>query len=172
MQSTKLSRLGGLLLTLQTFDQYYPPGNALTEWEQVHQKLNLYPLIVDRKDLSLLPDLFTENAIANYAGFLPCAVGLPEIKSGIAVATAKFNTQHLSETTLIDIHPDCETANTTAYLQATLFAHPQETVGQLVQVYPYYADHFVMTSDEWRIDNRLFALMGPGLSGNLTLIGL
>ena len=145
---------------------------ALTVWEHVHQKLNLYPLIIDRHLWDLIPDLFTEDAFANYTGFQPSAKGIATITAGLQAAVENFDTQHLFGTTRIDIAPDCKTADSTVYVQATLWTKPQQTPGQYATVYAFYQDHLVKTSEGWRIQNRVFELMGPGLSGNLTILGL
>lgn len=164
------------LLALLPTNSVATPGyeytsQYLTAWEAVHQKLNLYPLIIDGKLWSLLPDLFTPDATANYTGFQPNAAGIPAIQAGLEAAVATFDSQHLFGTTLINLDPGCEEANATVYVQATLFAKPQLSPGQVVYVYAYYADHLVLTAEGWRIDKRVFQVMGPGLAGNLTLVG-
>lgn len=146
--------------------------NELTVWESVHQTLHLYPIIIDRQEWSLLPQLFTPDATANYTGFQPYAAGIPAIQAGLINAVKTFTTQHLFGTTLIDVAADGQSANSTIYVQATLFLNPQASAGQVAYVYAYYADHLVLTSAGWRIDARIFALQKPGLAGNLTILGL
>lgn len=160
MRTTTILRF--LLLPLYT--------TALTTWEKIHQTLDTYPLAIDRKDFSLLSQVFAPNAFADYTGALSNLTGLPAIEAGLAASVAGVNSQHLLGTTVIDIHGHNGTANSTTYFQATLFGIPY-TVGEVLTLYGYYADELQVGNEGWRITNRLLVFQGPGLVGNLSLLG-
>lgn len=143
---------------------------TLTPWETIHQTLHTYPLAIDSKDFALLSSVFTPTATANYTGPLSNLTGLPAIQAGLAASVAHLFSQHLLGTTVVDIHGE-KGANSTTYFQATLFGNPY-SVGSVVYLYGYYADDLVESGgDKWLISKRTLVFQGPGMVGNLSLVG-
>jgi SnoaL-like domain len=99
-----------------------PLFNALSTWKQIHQTIHTYPLAIDRKNFSLLREVFTPNAFANYTGPLSSLTGLQAIETALTVSVANVLSQHLLGTIVIDIHKDQKSANSTTYFQASLFS--------------------------------------------------
>ena len=73
-------------------------------------------------------------------------------------------------TTVIDIHPDGNTANATTYVLSTAFGTPYY-VGSVAYIYGYYNDTIKKTHEGWRISYRRLYFQGPGVVGNLTVVG-
>ena len=144
---------------------------ALTPWENIHQTLHTYPLAIDSKDFGLLSEVFTPTAVANYTGPLSNLDGLPAIQAGLNASVAALFSQHLLGTTVIDIHQNKNTANSTTYFQASLFGNPY-SIGSVVYLYGYYADDLVRSGyQKWLISKRTLVFQGPGMVGNLSLVG-
>jgi len=143
---------------------------ALTPWEQIHQALHTYPLAIDSKDFGLLSAVFTPNAFANYTGALSNMTGLAAIQAGLAASVVSVDSQHLLGTTTIQIDNNGTVANSTTYFQASLFGKPY-SVGEVLYLYGYYQDQLVQVGNGWRIDNRLLVFQGPGMVGNLSVLG-
>ena len=118
-----------------------------------------------------LIQVFTPTAFANYTGPLSNLTGLPAIQAGLAASVADVFSQHLLGTTVIDIHEDSKTANSTTYFRASLFGDPY-SIGSVVYLYGFYADDEVKTAEGWRISNRQLVFQGPGFVGNLSLVGM
>ena len=100
-----------------------------------------------------LIQVFTPTASANYTGPLSNLNGLPAIQAGLAASVADVFSQHLVGTTVIDIHEDSKSANSTTYFRASLFGDPYY-IGSVVYLYGFYADDEVKTAEGWRISNR------------------
>ncbi len=143
---------------------------ALTPWEQIHQTLHTYPLAIDSKDYGLLSEVFTSDAFANYTGDLSNMTGLAAITAGLAASVANVDSQHLLGTTVIQIAANGTVANSTTYFQASLFGKPY-AVGEVLYLYGYYKDVLVPVEQGWRINNRLLVFQGPGMVGNLSVLG-
>ncbi|WPH01307.1 Hypothetical protein R9X50_00414600 [Acrodontium crateriforme] len=144
-----------------------PNTSGLSNYEQIQQKINLYGVIVDMKDWNRFDELFTQDVRTtsvngNFSGFDP-------VKQNIIQFIQRFDSQHLIGTTQIDIAHDCNSANVYSYAHATVWAHPQQTPGQVVYLSAAYTDHFVKTAHGWRISLRHFADAGPA-AGNLTIL--
>ena len=82
---------------------------------------------------------------------------------------AKVNSQHLLGTTLIDIHCDEISANSTTYFSASLFGKDY-SVGQELYLYGYYADALERRDEGWRIERRQLVFLGPGMVGNASIL--
>ena len=144
---------------------------ALTFWESIHQTIHTYPRAIDSKDFALFSEVFAPNAFANYTGDLSSLNGLSAIRKGLAASVANVDSQHLLGTTVIDIHSDRTSANSTTYFQASLFGKPY-TIGSVVYLYGYYADTLEKAIEGWRISKRQLVFQGPGYVGNLSLVGM
>ena len=144
----------------------------LSDWQQIHQILHLYPLVIDRKDWDNASLIFAEDVTADYNGVLAAGKGLDEIKAGMKEGTKGVSSQHHLGTTVINIAEDGKTANSTVYVVATMFKDPQENADQVAYLHGYYEDQLVKGADGWRIKKRMFSLQAPGLSGDLSVLGM
>ncbi|KAL9065785.1 MAG: hypothetical protein Q9161_008010 [Pseudevernia consocians] len=146
-------------------------ASALTPWESIHQTIHTYPLAIDSKDFAMLSKVFAPDASANYTGDLSNLNGLSAIQTGLAASVANVYSQHLLGTTVIDIHSDRITANSTTYFQASLFGKPY-SIGSVVYLYGYYGDALEKINEGWRISKRQLVFQGPGFVGNVSLLGM
>ena len=112
--------------------------------------------------MDLLPQIFTQDAIASYTAGANLSYGLEAIQYVHVHGTAGFISQHLLSNFLVSVVDDGCTANTTYYAITTLFTNPQQTTGQDVNLYGYYNDQLVKTADGWRIKYNEYRFFGPG----------
>ncbi len=116
--------------------------------------------------------MFTIDAFANFgAGSITNLTGLSEIETGLAASLASHTNQHQLGTTVIDIHQDGITANATTYFVSAAFGIPYY-VGSVAYIYGYYNDTIKKTHEGWRISFRKLVFQGPGVVGNLSVVGL
>jgi len=160
-----------LLLSAITSTAASGSPSQLTTWEQIHQTLHTYPLAVDFKQASLYPQVFANDAFANYTGPLANLTGIDAIREGLMASVASLISQHQLGTTVIDIHDDGVSANSTTYFTATLFTLMPNQMGSrdYTILYGLYSDQLKLVQNEgWRISTRYLEFMAPNL-GNLTL---
>lgn len=147
------------------------PTDGLTDYEAVIQTVNLEAISTDTRDWSLIPQIFTEDIWASYHPDIPPFVGLANLTTFLITSVEGFTCQHLQGTQMVKMGEDKITANATTFAQATLFADPLQTPGQVVYFYGYYNDQLVKTDQGWRIRHRVYRFISRGSVGNLTLLG-
>lgn len=130
--------------------------------------LDAYSTDVKRPDL--LPQIYTEDAVASYTASQNLSIGIEAIREVHVNGVKGFISQHLLSNFLIDVADDGMSANATYFAIATLFTNPQQTPGQFVNLYGYYNDKLVKTSDGWRIKYHQYRFFGPGWAGNQTIL--
>ena len=119
---------------------------------QVQQTLNLFPLSVDSKNYTILSEIFTEDAIANFQLF-PIANGLPAIVDGLSRLLAPLVSQHSYTTQEITLDNGTDGSAIT-YLQGNFFGQGNLT-GQVLNNYGKYLDDLTFVDGVgWRVRNR------------------
>lgn len=177
LQSSLLASFLSVILTIFSFPspsaaEFHTP-NVPTTWEKIHTILTQYARAIDSKDFALLSSIFTADAQANYTSYISHLAGLPAIQSALQTAVAQIDTQHLLGSITIDITDGGEVAlaNSTTYFQASLFGKGNLT-GKVLYQYGYYVDDLLLVQGEgWRIRKRELVFQGPGMVGDLAVIG-
>ena len=125
---------------------------------QIRNKLSLYAIAVDTKDFSLLSEVFTQIAIADYSAPPPNNIyhGLPAIQEFLKESVNTAVTQHTISSTVVD-SINGFSPNSTAYVVANCLGHG-DLIGQTLFIYGKYMDQWVSESGRWKIKNRHFTL--------------
>lgn len=112
-------------------DYYYQPPSQQSPADalslqvsviQIRNKLSLYFLALDGKNLTGLDYILTEDVVANYSTPIGVVKGLANVKEAIAKSLQGVDTQDLLGTQVIDVDPQnpC-TAKSLTYFAATFF---------------------------------------------------
>jgi ketosteroid isomerase-like protein len=127
--------------------------SSSTDREEIITKLYLYARAIDAKDFDILRDIFSDDAIVDYAIPGGAQLSLSDLIPWLREALAMFRlTQHVISNPLIDV--DVDAAASTAYLTA---AHEQ--VGKdgrrtTFVDHGVYKDTWTRTAQGWRIRRR------------------
>ena len=125
---------------------------------QIKNTLAKYPLSVDSKNYTIIPEIFTEDAFLGSPPPTGNFVGIPAIIEFLTAALENTLTQHSYGTQFIDV-PSEKEANAITYLTAT-FVGTGPKAGRGVVVHAQYLDMLVYLEDVgWRVSNRTLAIM-------------
>ena len=120
-------------------------GGAILD---IQQTLNLFPLSVDSKNYTMLADIFTHDARADFVLF-PAGYGLPAIVAALSKSLAGLKSQHSFTTQVITLQNETD-ASAVTYLQGNFFL-----TGQVLNNYGKYVDDLTFVQDVgWRVRNR------------------
>lgn len=147
---------------------------CLSDWEQIYQIINLYPLAVDFNSThELFPLIYAENAFANYSspdGKRQNLRGLQTIIDTFAPDGEHYDAHHLLGSIRINLTKDQpDKANGTFYALTNTFGKGR-FAGQQATFYGIYHDEYERIDEQgWRVTTRLFSQVGPA-SGNVSLL--
>ena len=133
-------------------------SSVATDVVQIQQTLNLFPLSVDRKNYSLLAEIFTADATANFL-VGPITHGLEEIQEQLQARLKGLISHHSLTTQSIEVEQGRKTASATSYLIAVFFGHGP-LAKQIFTNYGQYLDTLVLDQQAggWRVKNRTLVL--------------
>ena len=171
MQFTPLAVLfTATIITLATTSPTTTGADATVE---IQQTLNLFPISVDTKNYTILADLFTPDASADFA-IVPVVYGLSAISSGLQKELQGLVSQHSFTTQSITVHGD-RTASAITYLIANFFGQGNLT-GQVYTNYGQYRDTLKYVDGVgWRVSNKTLVntvssfRQAPSFEAELTL---
>ena len=123
---------------------------------QIRNKLSLYAFAVDLKNYDLLAEVFTVDAVSDYALPEPLK-GLVALQDFLSCQLAGKVTQHAISSTVIERPPARQTLFSRAYFQATFLGQGSFT-GQTLVIYGYYTDDWVLDCENWKISNRVLTI--------------
>ena len=151
--------LGLVLLRLANTVLTYPVTQlqAFTD-VQIRDKVSLYSIALDTKNLALLSEVYTVDVVANYSLPPPNALvsGLAENQKVLKAQIDDYVTQETISTIIVDF-VDESSPNSTAYLVANYFGTGNLT-GQLLNVFGKYEDKWAFEEGSWKIKNRTLSL--------------
>jgi hypothetical protein len=125
---------------------------------QIKNTLAKYPLSVDSKNYTIIPEIFTEDAFLGSPPPTGNFIGIPTIIKFLTTALENTVTQHSYGTQFIDVSSEKE-ANAITYLTAT-FVGTGPKAGRGLVVHAQYLDMLVYLEDVgWRVTNRTLAIM-------------
>lgn len=119
---------------------------------EIQQTLNLFPISVDTKNYTILADIFTVDATADFV-VVPTVHSLAAIQQVLQASLAGLVTQHSFTTQVIKIQNRRE-ASAITYLIGNFFGQG-ELAGQVLSNYGQYQDSLRFVDGQgWRVDNR------------------
>ena len=124
---------------------------------QIKNTLAKYPLSVDSKNYTILPELFTEDALLASPPPTGNFYGIPAIIGFLTPALENTLTQHSYGTQFIDVVSEKE-ATAITYLTATFVGTGPKAGTELVN-HGKYLDMLVYTPERWRVTNRTLVFM-------------
>ncbi|KAF7505689.1 hypothetical protein GJ744_000538 [Endocarpon pusillum] len=148
----------------------FTPLRSATDELQIRNKLSLYAIALDTKNLVLLDQVFTPDAVIVYPG--PAASilhGLPALKTYLGKALTGFVTQHTLSTTVVEQTDGREGVNSTVYLVANYLGQGNLT-GSVAYFHGTYFDVWTKQKGEWKSKARTLELLPPGPVGNLAIL--
>lgn len=147
--------LATLAIASTAFGYYHAshPDTGAAEL-QIRNKISLYALSIDTKNLGLMEEVFTTDAEANYPG-VGLLRGVPAIQAYIKEQVQGLVTQHTISTTVVDFGPPGQQRppNSTAYLVAN-YPGQRNLTGQLLLFLGIYTDQWAFEAGSWKSKNR------------------
>lgn len=121
---------------------------------QIRNKLALYALAVDTKELGLLDEVFTTDAVFNYPD-IGLLHGVAALQTYINEVVRGLVTQHTISTMVVDFGPPGQqhAPNSTAYLVAN-FPGQRNLTGQLLVILGKYTDQWAFEAGSWKSKDR------------------
>ena len=127
-----------------------PDAETVTSIETT---VSLFSIAYDTNRLSLLHDVFTPTATANFTGD-SILTGAPAIIEFLTSTIISGGSQHAASTLHVN-QTSSDTASVISYLQAVFFGSGA-TEGQILQNWGYYEDDMVkQRSGRWLVQNRV-----------------
>jgi ketosteroid isomerase-like protein len=133
-----------------------PERNALQELsdhQEITQLLYRYGYAIDARDVGALADIFTPDAIVDYAVPGGAALAFPELQAWLTDALASFRaTQHAMASPLVTLAGDTAEASTNVIATHVQVSHDGHEVAPVL--HGVYRDRLARTPAGWRITHR------------------
>lgn len=129
---------------------------------EISDTLHAYSRGVDRCDIDLLADLFTEDGSFDY-GHGNVTVGRDNLRSLFVAATSKYNATSHHCSTINFLRLDATSASTITYVYAF---HDNAAQDLHLHVWGNYEDELVHDGDRWRIRVRKVRVAGAKTTGS------
>ncbi len=115
---------------------------------EIADTLHAYSRGVDRRDIDLLADLFTEDATFDY-GHGRITQGRDDLRALFIASTGKYTATSHHVSTIAYLRLDAESATTLTYVYAF-----HDTGENHLHIWGCYEDELVDDGDRWRIASR------------------
>lgn len=132
---------------------------------EISDTLHAYSRGVDRRDIDLLADLFTEDATFDY-GHGNITAGRAALRVLFETATGRYTATSHHVSTVSFLRVGDGTAQTIAYVYAF---HDNAEQDRHLHVWGCYEDELVDDGDRWRIRARKVRVAGTKTTGSETL---
>lgn len=132
---------------------------------EISDTLHAYSRGVDRRDIDLLADLFTEDATFDY-GHGNITAGRAALRTLFETATGRYTATSHHVSTVSFLRVGDGTAQTIAYVYAF---HDNAEQDRHLHVWGCYEDELVDDGDRWRIRARKVRVAGTKTTGSETL---
>ena len=126
----------------------------------IRNNINLYNVLIDRKDYASLDQVFTQDASPDgIAGpNAPYPQNITGIEQFLADALGDITTLHYSDTQYVELGSIGDTATAISYGQAVYFAKDVNVSQQIVTFYGTFLDDFVLQDDKWLVKNKTLSI--------------
>ncbi|KAI9796348.1 MAG: hypothetical protein M1833_006353 [Piccolia ochrophora] len=154
---------------LSTALPFFPCASATDEL-QIRNKLAIYSVALDTKNLDLLDEVFTADAAVTYPLDPPNDKinGLPALKQVLEDQLRGVVTQQALSTLVVECGPH-RAPNSTTYLSATYLGQG-DLVGQTIQFYGVFEDEWTHAEGQWKSKTRTLTFLENGVVGNTSII--
>lgn len=129
---------------------------------EISDTLHAYSRGVDRRDIDLLADLFTEDATFDY-GHGNITAGRAALRTLFETATGRYTATSHHVSTVSFLRVGDGTAQTIAYVYAF---HDNAEQDRHLHVWGCYEDELVDDGDRWRIRARKVRVAGTKTTGS------
>ena len=136
---------------------YTPLSSAPAELE-IRNKISLYGIATDNRDLAQYAEIFMLDVVADYEGTI--SNGLPAFQAFELASIGNNVTQHAISTTVVEQSQAAKgkgAIESTAYVVVTYLGQGSLT-GQVAQFYGKYLDQWMEGKDGWKIKKRTLRL--------------
>jgi len=137
------------------------PADLLARAE-ISDTLHAYSRGIDRRDIELLSDLFTEDGSFDY-GHGNVTTGRDNLRNLFIAATGKYDATSHHCSTIDFVHLGEKTASTITYVYAF---HDNAEQDLHLHVWGCYEDELVDEGDRWRIAYRKVRIAGAKSTGS------
>ncbi|HEX7304840.1 nuclear transport factor 2 family protein [Lentzea sp.] len=129
---------------------------------EISDTLHAYSRGVDRCDIDLLADLFTEDGSFDY-GHGNVTAGRDALRALFTTATGRYTATSHHVSTVSFLHVGNGTARTIAYVYAF---HDNTEQDRHLHIWGCYEDELVDEGDRWRIKTRKVRVAGVKTTGS------